>query len=45
MPSGILTPGVNCVIAGGVVLNPASVLDEIDGLATRGIEVDENLMI
>ena len=32
VPSGIFRPEVQCVIAGGVVLNPASLLGEIDGL-------------
>lgn len=45
VPSGIFHHDVICVVAGGVVLNPASLLDEIDGLTARGIEVDKNLMI
>jgi adenylosuccinate synthase len=45
IPSGILRPGVQCVIAGGVVLNPATILQEIDALAARGIKVAENLII
>lgn len=45
IPSGILRPGVQCVITGGVVLNPPSILAEIDGLKARGIEVGENLVI
>lgn len=45
IPSGILRSNVQCVIAGGVVINPASVLQEIDGLAGRGVRVSENLMI
>jgi adenylosuccinate synthase len=45
IPSGIFRPQVQCVIAGGVVLNPASLLGEIDGLVARGIQVDRNLMI
>jgi len=45
IPSGIFHPGVQCVIAGGVVLNPASLLDEIDGLAARGVTVAGNLLI
>ena len=36
LPSGILTPGVTCVIAGGVVINPARVIEELDELAKRG---------
>ncbi len=45
IPSGILSPQVQCVVTGGVVLNPASILQEIDGLITRGIKVDSNLML
>ncbi len=45
VPSGIFRPKVQCVVAGGVVLNPASLLDEIDGLTNRQIAVGENLII
>lgn len=45
IPSGIFRPRVQCVVAGGVVLNPASILDEIDGLTARGVKVEKNLMI
>jgi adenylosuccinate synthase len=45
IPSGILRPGVKCVVTGGVVLNPPSILAEIDGLRERGVEVGENLVI
>ena len=45
IPSGIFRPQVQCVIAGGVVLNPQSLLGEIDDLIARGIRVDRNLMI
>ncbi|MEE8451447.1 MAG: adenylosuccinate synthase [Thermoguttaceae bacterium] len=45
IPSGIFRPQVQCVVAGGVVLNPAGILDEIDGLTARGIKVAENLML
>jgi adenylosuccinate synthase len=45
IPSGILTPRVRSVIAGGVVLNPPALLAEIDGLLERGVTVGENLMI
>jgi adenylosuccinate synthase len=44
VPSGIFQPGVQCVIAGGVVLNPASLLGELDGLTARGVDVG-NLLI
>lgn len=39
MPSGILWEGKTCVIGNGVVLDPESILEEIDGLAKRGVEV------
>ena len=45
IPSGIFRSDVQCVIAGGVVLNPAALLEEIDGLAARGVQVGRNLMI
>lgn len=45
IPSGILNPAVQSVIAGGVVINPPSCLAEIDGLVERGIQVTKNLMI
>jgi len=45
IPSGILRPNVQCVVTGGVVLNPPSFLAEIDGLVSRGVEVGRNLMI
>lgn len=45
IPSGILRPDVQCVITGGVVLNPPSILGEIDGLRARGIEVGKNLVV
>lgn len=45
IPSGILTPSVQSVVAGGVVLNPPSCLGEIDALVERGVRVADNLML
>lgn len=45
LPSGVLTPGVTCVIASGVVLNPARVIEELDELAQRGAGHPQNLRI
>jgi adenylosuccinate synthase len=45
VPSGIFRPEVQCVIANGVVLNPASLLTEIDGLVARDVKVAGNLML
>jgi adenylosuccinate synthase len=45
LPSGILTPDVTCIIASGVVLNPARVIEELDDLAKRGAGYADNLRI
>ncbi len=45
LPSGILTSGVTCVITGGVVINPAKLLDELDGLAKQGVTECGKLLI
>src|SRR5213593_2858689 len=39
VPSGILYPHITSVIADGVVVNPAVLLDEMDELAAAGIDV------
>lgn len=39
VPSGILNPGKTVVIAGGVVVDPDVLLEEMDGLAARGLDV------
>jgi adenylosuccinate synthase len=38
LPSGVLSPGVVPVIGNGVVIDPQVLLDEIDGLADRGVD-------
>lgn len=39
VPSGVLNPDCSCVIGAGVVIEPQTLLDEIDGLRARGVEV------
>jgi adenylosuccinate synthase len=39
LPSGILTPGVIPVIGNGVVVDPGVLLQEMDGLAARGVDI------
>ncbi len=39
IPSGILHPGKLCLLGGGMVINPARLLAEMDGLAERGVDV------
>jgi adenylosuccinate synthase len=45
LPSGSIRAGVACVIANAVVVDPAVLIGEIDGLAERGIELDGRLFI
>jgi len=45
IPSGILRPGKQCVIGNGVVLDPVSLVEEIEGLRKQGVEVGSNLVI
>ncbi|MCL4520497.1 MAG: adenylosuccinate synthase [Firmicutes bacterium] len=40
IPSGILYPDTDCVIASGVVVDPRVLLDEVDYLHQRGIQTD-----
>jgi adenylosuccinate synthase len=44
IPSGILYPEATCVIGDGVVLNPAVVIEELDNLKKKNINI-ENLRI
>lgn len=45
IPSGILNPNVMNVVGPGVVLNPPTILQEIESLTARGIEVGRNLKL
>jgi adenylosuccinate synthase len=45
VPSGIFHPTVQCVIAGGVVIDPVQLLSEIDRLAIEGIVIGDKLFI
>jgi adenylosuccinate synthase len=40
LPSGVLTPGCTPVIGNGVVIDPKVLIEEIDGLAERGVSCD-----
>ncbi|NUW46208.1 adenylosuccinate synthase [Nonomuraea rhodomycinica] len=44
LPTGILSPEVVPVIGNGVVIDPRVLLDEIDGLAARGISAERLLI-
>src|SRR3954451_6545371 len=46
IPSGILHPGKTCVIGNGVVIDPAVLMKEIDGLKAKGaLKEDGHLLI
>ena len=45
VPSGILWPGKQCVIGNGVVIDPVSLVEEIEGLEQLGVQVDGKLFI
>jgi adenylosuccinate synthase len=45
IPSGILHSGVQNLITPGVVINPETMIAEMDGLAERGIDCARNLLV
>lgn len=45
IPSGILRKSKPCVIGNGVVIDPVSLVGEIEGLRNRGVTVGKNLLI
>src|SRR5437588_673453 len=45
IPSGILHNGRRCVIGCGVVIDPGSLIEEMESLVQRGISLDGNLYI
>ena len=44
LPSGVLSPRAVPVIGNGVVIDPQVLLDEIDGLAARGVDCSKLLV-
>ena len=45
IPSGILHPGVSCVIGNGVVVDPQALFAEVDELQALGIDVTGRLFV
>src|SRR5712692_6648775 len=45
IPSGILHPGVTCVIGNGVVIDPQALFAEVDELTKAGIDVGARIII
>jgi adenylosuccinate synthase len=45
IPSGILHPGITCVIGNGVVVDPQALLAEVDELVNKGVNIDNRIVI
>jgi adenylosuccinate synthase len=45
IPSGILHDGCRCVVGCGVVVDPGSLIEEMESLVQRGVTLDGNLFI
>src|SRR5262249_30830403 len=45
IPSGILHPGILCVIGNGVVVDPQALFAEVEELAKNGVDVDDRIII
>ncbi|MFM7841853.1 MAG: adenylosuccinate synthase [Nitrospira sp.] len=45
VPSGVLYPGKVCIIGNGVVIDPAALIEEMDGLQTKGVKFGRNFVI
>ncbi|HIE08833.1 MAG TPA: adenylosuccinate synthase [Armatimonadetes bacterium] len=45
VPSGILRPHVRCVVGNGVVVDPFTLLEEVEGLEERGVVVEGRLFV
>ena len=45
IPSGILHPGITCVIGNGVVVDLQALFAEVDELARSGIEIGDRLIV
>ncbi|MBQ18200.1 MAG: adenylosuccinate synthase [Planctomycetaceae bacterium] len=45
LPAGILRPGVDSVVTGGVVINPRAFLEELEGITDRNGGIDGDLLI
>jgi adenylosuccinate synthase len=45
IPSGILHPACRCVIGCGVVVDPGSLIEEMESLVQRGVRLDGTLFI
>jgi len=45
VPSGVMHPGTKCVLGNGMVIDPATLLEEIDALHARGLLAGDELLV
>lgn len=45
IPSGILYRGTLCLIGNGVVIDPAALIEELDGLQSKGVRIANNFAV
>ena len=45
VPSGVLRKDVSCVLGQGMVIDPKSLVSELDDLAQRGVAAEERLVV
>lgn len=45
IPTGILRPGIACVIGNGVVIHPPALLEEVETLSGQGVDFGNRLLI
>src|SRR3954468_17742731 len=45
IPTGILRPGIDCVIGNGVVIHPPALLKEAEALSAQGVELGTRLHV
>ncbi len=45
IPSGILHKGKTCIIGNGVVVDPGALIEEMDAMAKRGVNMKDSLLI
>lgn len=45
IPTGILRPGIDCVIGNGVVIHPPALLNEVETLTRQGVEIGRRLHV
>jgi adenylosuccinate synthase len=45
LPTGILHPGKICIIGNGVVVDPAALIEEVESLTARGVDVSNRIHV